>query len=109
MGAGRSDGLGDRLEAGQTLAALAEFRRELGVRVADLAGVLKRQPSTVRRREHEPAPFAGELRTYRNALRAVLTRREDPLGRLGALALREDPADPRGWLLRLAESLEAAQ
>lgn len=109
MGAGRTESVADRLVAGEALAALVALRREAGVSVADLARVLKRQPSTVRRREHEPAPFAGEVRTYRNALRAVLIRRQDPLGRLGALSLREAPSDPRAWLQRLAESLEAAQ
>lgn len=101
-------GLDERLAAGAELADLVRLRRELAVRVADLAEELGRKPSTVRRREAEPAPFPGEVRTYRNALRVALERRGDPLARLAALALVEAPHDPRGWLAEVSAVVEAA-
>jgi len=101
-------GLDERLAAGAELAELVRLRRELAVRVADLAAAMGRKASTVRRREAEPFPFSGEVRTYRNALRAVLTDRDDPLARLAAKALRVAPQDPRGWLAEVSAVVEAA-
>ena len=97
--------LADRLKARDELAHLVDMRKTLRVPVVVLADLLNCVPSTLRKREVDPAPYPSEARTYRNALRMALkARKDDPWARLAVLALDVAPSDPQAWIGQMLET-----